>query len=170
MKRHQGDVAATVVVGYVCLPGPDQRVDPPLTSWVRVAPNALLSLRVPAFALGVPALAKVSAPASEQSAGYFKFTVGAAKLTVVSDGHFTTSARDIGINADENEIAAFMEAHFLDATSHYEHTNHVVIELGDSKVLVDVGSGNRVIIAAHFIIQSCREDNALDCASNSVER
>ncbi len=102
-----------------------------------------MSAAAPAFAIGAPALAKISAPVSGQSAGYFRFTVGAAKLTVVSDGHFTNSVRSIGINADEAEIVDFMEAHFLDASSHYEHTNHVVIELGDSKILVDVGSGNR---------------------------
>jgi len=104
-----------------------------------------MSAVAPAFALGAPALAAVSAPSSGQSSGFFRFTVGAAKLTVVSDGHFTSSARDIGINADPADIVAFMEAHFLDATSHYEHTNHVVIELGDAKVLVDVGSGSRFV-------------------------
>ncbi|MGE4612047.1 MAG: MBL fold metallo-hydrolase [Paracoccaceae bacterium] len=102
-----------------------------------------LSAAAPALALASPGLAAISAPTSGQSNGYFKFTIGAAKLTVVSDGHFTTLARDIGINADEPDVAAFMTAHFLDASAHYEHTNHVVIELGDSKVLVDVGSGHR---------------------------
>ncbi len=104
-----------------------------------------MSAAAPVFALGTPALAKITAPRSGQSAGYFRFTVGAAKLTVVSDGYFTSSARDIGVNADEDEIIAFMEAHFLDAGSHYEHTNHVVIEIGDSKVLVDVGGGTRFL-------------------------
>lgn len=104
-----------------------------------------MSAVAPAFALSAPTFASTSAPANGQSAGYFKFTLGAAKLTVVSDGHFTTSARDIGINADEAEIAAFMVAHFQDASTHYEHTNHVVIDLGDNKVLVDVGSGNRFL-------------------------
>ena len=104
-----------------------------------------MSAAAPAFALGTPAFANISAPVTGQSAGYFRFTVGAAKLTVVSDGYFTSRARDIGINADEAEIVAFLEAHFLDAKSHYQHTNHAVIEIGDSKVLVDVGSGNRFL-------------------------
>lgn len=104
-----------------------------------------LSAIAPAFALSVPALANVSAPASGQSDGFFKFTLGAAKLTVVSDGHFTTSARDLGINVSEEDVAAFMVDHFQDAQSHYEHTNHVGIELGDNKILVDVGSGNRFL-------------------------
>lgn len=102
-----------------------------------------LSAIAPAFALSAPALANISGPANGQSAGFFRFTVGAANLTVVSDGHFTTNSREIGINADEDDVAAFMIAHFQDAGSHYEHTNHVVIELGDNKILVDVGSGNR---------------------------
>ena len=104
-----------------------------------------LTAAAPALALSAPARAMVSAPSSGQAAGFFRFNIGAAKLTVVSDGHFTSAARDIGINAEEDEIVAFMEAHFLDTTTHYEHTNHVVIEVGDAKVLVDVGSGNRFV-------------------------
>lgn len=104
-----------------------------------------MSAIAPAFALSAPAFAKISAPANGQSAGYFRFTLGEAKLTVVSDGHFTTPAQDLGVNADEAEIAAFMFAHFQDASTHYEHTNHVVIELGDNKILVDVGSGHRFL-------------------------
>ena len=77
-----------------------------------------MTAMAPAFALGAPALATISAPSNGQSAGYFRFTLGAAKLTVVSDGHFTNAARDIGINAEEAEVAAFMEAHCLDASTH----------------------------------------------------
>lgn len=104
-----------------------------------------MSAIAPTMALGVPALANTSAPTNGQAAGFFKFTLGDAKLTVVSDGYFTSTASDIGINASPEEVASFMEAHFLDATSHYEHTNHVVIELGGNKVLVDVGSGSRFV-------------------------
>lgn len=104
-----------------------------------------MSAIAPTLALSAPALAKVGAPVRGQNAGFFKFNLGAAKLTVISDGYFTTAARDIGINADEDEVIAFMEAHFMDATAHYEHTNHVVIEIGDNRALVDVGSGNRFL-------------------------
>ncbi len=107
-----------------------------------------LSAAAPALALGTPSLAAISAPSNGQSNGHFKFKIGAANLTVVSDGHFTTLARNIGINADESDVADFMTAHFLDASAHYEHTNHVVIELGNSKVLVDVGSGYRAAATA----------------------
>lgn len=113
-----------------------------------------LSAIAPAFALSTPALANISAPVNGQSTGYFKFTLGAAKLTVVSDGHFNTSARDIGINADEAEITAFMIAHFQDANSHYEHTNHIIIELGENKILVDVGSGNRFLPTTGRMLQN----------------
>ena len=115
-----------------------------------------LTAAAPAFVLGAPALAQVSAPSDGQSPGYFRFTVGAAKLTVVSDGYFSGSARNIAINASEDEIADFMVSHYQDATSHYEHTNHVVIELGESTVLVDVGSGHRFLVGGRLSDQGPR--------------
>lgn len=102
-----------------------------------------MTAAAPAFALATPVSAKLSAPTTTQSPGFFRFSVGEAQLTVVSDGHFFNAAPSLGVNVEEAEVAAFLEAHFLDTEQNYAHTNHVVIELGDAKVIVDVGSGDR---------------------------
>lgn len=102
-----------------------------------------MTAAAPAFALASPVAAKITGPSAGQSAGVFKFSLGQAKLTVVSDGYFLNAGASLGINADEGELEAFLTSHFLDVKDNYAHTNHVVIELGDAKVLVDVGSGDR---------------------------
>lgn len=102
-----------------------------------------MTAAAPVFALASPVAAKITGPQAGQSAGVFKFSVGQAKLTVVSDGHFINAGASLGINADEGELEAFLSSHFLDIKDNYAHTNHVVIELGEAVVLVDVGSGDR---------------------------
>ncbi|WP_136635179.1 MBL fold metallo-hydrolase [Pseudooceanicola onchidii] len=105
-----------------------------------------LAAAAPAFAL--PALtplrarAQLGAPAAGNPA-HFSFMIGDTKLTVVSDGYFTLPVTMFGINASPEEVQAFMAAHFLSPTDNYAHTNHLLIERGTDKVLVDVGSGHR---------------------------
>ncbi len=108
--------------------------------------RALLQLAAfaPAFALPAPLRAALGAPAGKQPA-FHRFTLGAAKITIVSDGHFTMPTSELGVNADPDAVARFLAAHFLPAQQSYRHTNHMLIELGDAKVLVDVGSGSRFV-------------------------
>jgi glyoxylase-like metal-dependent hydrolase (beta-lactamase superfamily II) len=47
------------------------------------------------------------------------------------------------VNADPEEVQAFLKRHFLSPELGYSHTNHLYVEVGDARVLVDVGSGNR---------------------------
>lgn len=99
----------------------------------------------PAFALpALPVRAEIGAPAGSNPA-HFRFTIGEARLTVVSDGYFTTPISNHGINADPVELRAFLESYFLPTDVNFSHTNHVLIELGDAVVLIDVGSGNRFL-------------------------
>lgn len=102
-----------------------------------------MTAAAPAIALARPAAAQTRPPENGQNTGFFRFMVGEARITVVSDGHFTSAARGLGVNADEAEVSAFLERYFLDSTTHYAHMNQVVIELGDAKVIVDVGGGER---------------------------
>lgn len=74
---------------------------------------------------------------------HFNFTLGKARLSVVSDGWFAQPMSAQAINAPEAEKAAFIAAHYLDPEANYAHTNHLYVELGDARVLVDVGGGNR---------------------------
>ncbi len=101
-----------------------------------------LAAMAPAFALPAAARAQLGAPAGANPA-HFRFTLGEAKLTILSDGYFSMPTTGLGVNADHAEVAAFLEAHFLTPEQGYSHTNHLLVELGDAKVLVDVGSGNR---------------------------
>ncbi|EPX86981.1 MBL fold metallo-hydrolase [Salipiger mucosus] len=109
----------------------------------------ILAMASAAPALTLPALgrAELGPPAAGNPAN-FSFTLGEAKLTVISDGVLKLSADGLGVNADEGEVAAFLERHFLSPEENYSHTNHLLIELGEAKVLVDVGSGNRFLDTA----------------------
>ena len=95
---------------------------------------------MPAFAL--PAHAQLGAPEGDNP-GYFRFSIGDVKLTILSDGYFSMPTTGLGVNAAREEVESFLKAHYLDPVEGYSHTNHLLIETGEAKVLVDVGSGNR---------------------------
>ena len=80
--------------------------------------------------------------------GHFNFTLGEARITVLSDGFFTTPADGLGVNTDDAQRRAFLEKHFLSSEENYSHTNHLYVELGEARVLVDVGSGHRFLDTA----------------------
>lgn len=113
--------------------------------------RALLKVAAAAPALALPAvpvLAQTSAPTGRGNAPFFRFNIGSARLTVVSDGHFGLPAAGLAVNADDDELTAFLTAHQLSTMQNYSHTNHVVIEIGEAVVLVDVGSGARFVDTA----------------------
>lgn len=101
-----------------------------------------LAAIAPTFALPSAALAQLTPPTTTNPA-HFNFTIGDARLTILSDGYFTNAASGLGINADPAEVQNFLESHFLSTDENYAHTNHLYIELGEARVLVDVGSGTR---------------------------
>ena len=112
----------------------------------RFAPSRRTLLKIaaamPLFSLPAMGRAQLSGPASPNPT-HFRFTLGDARLTVVSDGYFELPSSGLGVNANPEDVRAFLAQHFLDPDLGYSHTNHLVIELGDAVVLVDVGSGNR---------------------------
>jgi glyoxylase-like metal-dependent hydrolase (beta-lactamase superfamily II) len=103
-----------------------------------------LAAMAPAFALPAAARATLGAPA-KANPSHYRFTMGEAELTVVSDGYFSLPTDGTGVNADPEEVQAFLRRHYLSAEMGYSHTNHLVIDLGEARVLVDVGSGNRFL-------------------------
>lgn len=123
---------------------------------LRPSRRDILKMTAAAPALTLPAtkLAALGGPDGAQAPGYFKFTLGEAKLTVVSDGNLSLAASAFGINADPAEVQAFLIRHFQNTESVTAHTNHVVIELGDAVVLVDVGSGNRFAETAGRMLEN----------------
>ncbi len=120
----------------------------------------ILSIAAAAPALALPAL--TAAPARAQTLGapaqanpaHFRFRLGEAVLTVVSDGHLEIPANGLGVNADPEEVKAFLESYFLSTETNYSHTNHLVIDIGGSTVLVDVGSGNRFLPTAGKLMEN----------------
>ncbi|MBV7378310.1 MBL fold metallo-hydrolase [Maritimibacter dapengensis] len=106
---------------------------------------------MPAFAMPLAARAELGPPTGDQPA-HFRFSVGETRITIVSDGWFPQPLSALGLNADEAEKAAFLEAHFLPTDEIVGHTNHVFIENGDESVLIDVGSGNRFFDTAGRLI------------------
>jgi glyoxylase-like metal-dependent hydrolase (beta-lactamase superfamily II) len=112
-----------------------------------------LAAVAPAFALPAPVTAAITAPKGQQPA-FHRFTLGQAKITVISDGHLELAASNLGVNADPAEVQAFLSDHFLSPTVNYAHTNHILIETGDAVVLVDVGSGTRFLNTAGHLMQN----------------
>lgn len=109
----------------------------------------ILAMAAAAPALTLPAVtrAELGAPATGNPT-HFAFTLGEAKITVISDGSLQLPADGLGVNADPEEVKAFLERHFLSPETNYSHTNHLLVEIGAATVLVDVGSGNRFLDTA----------------------
>jgi glyoxylase-like metal-dependent hydrolase (beta-lactamase superfamily II) len=110
---------------------------------------------MPAFALTaqMPFAARAEiGPPDGGNPAHFRFSLGAAQVTVVSDGWFAQPMSSLGVNADEAEKLAFLEAHYLSTEEIVGHTNHVLIDTGAARVLVDVGSGNRFFDTAGKLI------------------
>ncbi|SPF77526.1 MBL fold metallo-hydrolase [Pseudoprimorskyibacter insulae] len=116
----------------------------------------LLKMAAAMPALTLPATmsrAALGGPATSNPV-FFNFTLGQAKLTVISDGFFKAPVSGLGVNADPAEVQAFLKRHFLPADETYSHTNHLYIELGDARVLVDIGSGNRFFPTAGRLLEN----------------
>ena len=92
---------------------------------------------------GASANALPSAPRSAQNAGWSRFSLGDFEITILSDGHLTLPTTVIGVDAPREEVVAFLNERYLDPETNYGHTNHVLIDTGAARVLVDVGSGDK---------------------------
>lgn len=116
----------------------------------RPSRREILTMAAAAPALTLPAAARSQVLGAPEAANppYFRFTLGQATLTVVSDGRLEIPAAGLGVNADPDEVKAFLESYYLSPETSYSHTNHLVIDLGDARVLVDIGSGNRFVPTA----------------------
>lgn len=112
-----------------------------------------LAAAAPAFAMPLAARAELGRPVGDNPA-HFKFTLGDMRLTIVSDGYFTIPASILGVNADPEDVQALLRRNFLPTDTSTSHTNHLVIETGDAKVLVDVGSGGRFFETAGRLMEN----------------
>lgn len=107
----------------------------------------------PLLAAGAAA-AGPGAPESDQNAGWSRFSLGDLEITVVSDGNLVVPATGLGVNAPSEEVAAFLESRYLDAEMNYAHTNHVLIDTGAARILVDVGSGDKFQPSAGKLLEN----------------
>lgn len=113
--------------------------------------RGLLRAAVAAPALALPATrvsAQMSAPEGRGNPPFFRFDIGEARITVVSDGYLGLPTDGLSVNADPQELMDFLKAHRLSTEMNYSHTNHVIVQSGDATVLVDVGSGHRFLDTA----------------------
>lgn len=122
-----------------------------------------LAAAMPALTLPAVARANLGAPHMANPA-HFSFTLGQAKLTVISDGSLQLPVNGLGVNADPAEVQAFLTRHFLSPETNYAHTNHLLVELGEAKVLIDVGSGNRFLDTAGRLMANL-ENAGIDAGS-----
>jgi glyoxylase-like metal-dependent hydrolase (beta-lactamase superfamily II) len=110
---------------------------------IRPTRRDLLRLAAAAPALAMPASARAFLGAPEDgNPAHFSFTLGDARVTIISDGYFAQPMSGLAINAAEDEKLAAIERFFINPESNYAHTNHLYVETADAKVLVDVGSGD----------------------------
>ena len=107
-----------------------------------------IAAAAPALALPAPLQAALSAPSAGGNPGYFRFDLGEMRLTVISDGHLLLPTSGLGVNAEPEEVQALLARYHLSTEENYSHTNHLLIETGAAKVLVDIGSGNRFMPTA----------------------
>ncbi|MZR14082.1 MBL fold metallo-hydrolase [Maritimibacter sp. DP07] len=112
-----------------------------------------LAAAMPAFAMPAAMRAEL-APPEDGNPAHFRFKLGDKKITIVSDGWFPQPLSALGMNADEAEKAAFLEAHYLAGDELVAHTNHVHIETPEAKVLIDIGSGNRFFDSAGRLLSN----------------
>ena len=95
--------------------------------------------------IATPGLANISFQNNIHLQNFFKFSIGNIKITVVSDGSFTLPLSAVSINAPEEEIKKHLRKYHMPDDSIHRETNLVVIDVGDKRLLVDVGSGSRFI-------------------------
>jgi hypothetical protein len=73
-----------------------------------------LAAAAPAFAMPAAARAAVLTPPGGGNATQFRFTLGEAQVTVVSDGYFSIPMSGQAINASEADRLAFLAEHYQD--------------------------------------------------------
>ena len=93
-------------------------------------------------------------------------SIGNIKITVVSDGSFTLPLSAVSINAPEEEIKKHLRKYHMPDDSIHRETNLVVIDVGDKRLLVDVGSGSRFIGNTGSLYMLNRDNTFWGCDSS----
>lgn len=116
--------------------------------------RAALGGLVAPFIIPGPSLARIGAPAGEQAPGFARFSLGDFQITILSDGSMPRPTALHATDPGEDALRAFLAARHQPEAETYSHTNHVLIETGDATVLVDVGSGDRLMPSVGRLLDS----------------
>ncbi|TYB81274.1 MBL fold metallo-hydrolase [Maritimibacter fusiformis] len=120
---------------------------------IRPTRRDILKVAAAAPALAMPASARAMLGAPEGgNPAHFRFSLGEARVSIVSDGWFAQPMSGIAINAPEDEKLAAIAANYIAPDANYAHTNHVYVETGEARVLIDVGSGSRFLPTAGRLV------------------
>ena len=84
----------------------------------------------------------------EQAPGFYRFRVGSALCTVLSDGNLVVPVENYAVNAEPDDFEAFRRATALDAPRWPAQTNVLHIATGGRSILLDCGSGGRFVETA----------------------
>lgn len=106
--------------------------------------HALTSAAALAAAPLLPALpAKAAAPvAGKQNASFYRYKVGDAEVTVVSDGSLTVPLPDgLVVNAKKDEVAGALEKAFRPRDTVSFYFGPLVINTGGKLIVIDTGNG-----------------------------
>ena len=96
-------------------------------------------------AISTPIFGAINTDSNNHLIDYFKFYIGKIKITVVSDGGFKLPISSIDINSSEESLKEHLRKYYMPEDHIYMDTNLTVIEVGEKKLLIDVGSGSRFI-------------------------
>lgn len=89
-----------------------------------------------------------------QTAGFFRFSLGAFTVTIVSDGYLTLPTSAIATNIPEAQVKAFLKSYIRDVEQHFSHTNLCLIDTGKERILIDAGSGSKFQSSAGRVLQN----------------
>jgi glyoxylase-like metal-dependent hydrolase (beta-lactamase superfamily II) len=73
--------------------------------------------------------------------GFYRFSLGDFRITVLSDGYFGLPAESFGTNVTEPERSAYYQSRLLPLDAISLPANPVVVHTGSRLVLVDAGTG-----------------------------
>jgi len=100
--------------------------------------------------LGLPRAARAKMPLNPTQAPYFyRFKLGSAECTVVSDGQLPLGNPDAAfLNISKDEIARELHDNFLPSSNAVLEQNILIVNFGDRVVLFDTGMGSDTLFGA----------------------
>jgi len=138
MSRHQADAASAIGISAARNPS-DRKWRTDMKSWMLAAAIAGGIMMFPAHS-SPGATPHAQATEVDQLPGVYRFFVGDAKITVLSDGAVDLDLHKLIGGVPAEHIDALLERDFLQNPVRTS-VNVFLVEVGDRRVLVDTGIG-----------------------------